>query len=120
MENFKSLNKKKCRVIMAKQIYQSSADVAHELARSINNSSNSGSRKSYDSANFKRLSQTRINFDKSRSPDNKEKQYIMTGNVIQQSPLKPRVDSRINYDIYKQDSLAHRPHLLELMKKTKL
>ena len=53
----------------------------------------------------------------SRSPDNT---YVMSGNLLQGSPMKRDIDRRLNYQIYEQNSLAHREHLLMVMKKKHL
>ena len=49
-----------------------------------------------------------------------EYDYLMSGNLIQRSPMKKDIDRRLNRDIYKQDSMDHRSHLIDILRQKKL
>lgn len=124
MENFKGLKNKKCRVVMTKQIFKSSESIAQELSRHSSGSRRSGGSNNSSSKGFAtKFNDLHQGGRRSRSQSKSPKggaQYVMSGNVLQPSPMKPDIDRRLNYMIYEQDSLAHRDHLLTLMNKKNL
>ena len=103
---------------MAKQVFRSNDQIASELSRHSNGSrgSRTSSKKSFKKQNDLHQGGMR-SMSNSRSPDNT---YVMSGNLLQGSPMKRDIDRRLNYQIYEQNSLAHREHLLMVMKKKHL
>jgi hypothetical protein len=50
----------------------------------------------------------------------KEETFIKSGHLIGMSPHHGKKDPRLNYEMYEQDSLNHRMHLLEVIKRKDL
>ena len=105
-ENFKSLKKKPCAAVMHPPHYECRSDI-----RARSEQSRSASRGSNKSSGRKNLD-LKFKIDRrnseSKSPS-KKGDLIHSGYLLTKSPShKGKLDSRLNYELYKQDTFKHR------------